>query len=215
MPSLGDLARLNHNNNLVQGEDADLLAMMQKYDPNAKYIATDDNSGYSHRLDFDPSKLPQNEVNKERGVFGVVPEYDNAQYQNRNAFKDDGNYGRITDARNLVPDAGSAMGLERLGPYLAMAISMGAPLGAGALAGMGIGGGAGLTAGVTGSGLTGGASNWLTQLASKAPNLARSASNGDWSSILSTALNAGASGMGLPSGSGTAANTLLSLARRK
>lgn len=188
MPTLGDLARVYHNGNLTQTADADLLAMLQKYDPNARYLDTGpDNGGYAFRLDYDPSKLPQNAVNKERGTFGTVPVYDNGEYFDSRAFKQDDNYGRITDARNFKPESNV---LETMAPYIGAAI----------------GGGAGLL---------GGGMSSLASLGMKAPSLARAAAGGNWLSLLSAALTAGAPQVGLPSWSGSALNTLGSIARRK
>lgn len=216
MATLRDLARINHRGNLMQEQDAELLASLQEFDPNASYIATDSNDGWNWRLNFDPSKLPQNKVNNERGVFGTVPVYEQGgEYYDSSRFRDDENYGQITESANFKGDSNW---LDQYGPMLAAAlISIGAPAIGGALAGAGIGGAAGLTAGVTGSGVMAGSapSTWLTQLAARAPNLGRAAASGNMDSVGSALLNAGGQALGMPAWSRTALTTLGSLARRK
>lgn len=219
MPAtLGDLARLGHRNNLSETADADLLAMMQQHDPNARWLETGTNDGYGYRLDYDPSKLPQNAVNGNRGVFGTVPVYDDrSHYHNASAFKQDDNYGEITDSRNYKPPTDW---LDKYGPMLGPAlVSMVAPMAGAALFGAGIGGGTsaitGAAAGLgAGNIATGGTANWLTSLARRAPQLARSVANGDRNALISALINSGTQGLGLPSWSGTAINTLGSIARR-
>jgi hypothetical protein len=208
MPApLAALTRLNHNNNLSETEDEEALAAARTFDPDAKWVKTDDNSGYGFRLEYNNDLAPKNAATGGKGLFGTVPVYEQGgEYINDGLFKDDEQYGRITDARNLK---GEKNLLETYAPLIAMAIGAGGPaLGTAFLGATGIGLGAAGTAGVTGgaAGLgagniaAGGASSWLTDLARRAPTLARSQSNGF-------------NPMALLSGSGATGSTLATLLR--
>ena len=197
----------------------DILAQMQKYDPNARWVPTAMNEAGNEagtpsgvtgfRLDFDPNKLPAvggPGGGKSLYETGLVPVYDNSELYNPAMVYDDPYYGRMTVARNVVK------GREPWWTYAApIAVSLLAPYAGAALAGAGIGA-AGGTAAVTGAaaGLgagniaMGGPTSWWSTLLKKTPNVARQVGEGNFNPTALAASTA-ANAFGLPSGVGEAA----------
>ena len=160
------------------GGEQNLLSALRTFDPNAKASITETSGGEGGsgpmgvRFDFDVSKAPKSKG----GTLGLDLRNSNfGQLKDPGAVYDDAAYGKVTNSANVVKPKDPLW--VHLAPLL---VSLAAPAAGAALAGAGIGGTAGLTAAATGSGL-GGAANapgWLTSLASKAPNLARTVANG-------------------------------------
>lgn len=193
----------------------DLLAALQKYDPEARLTETQmagENGGLGFRVDVDVSKLPQSKGGM--AGFDLNPANLHDNIKNPDAVYDDPVYGKVTNSANFYQDA------DKLWTKLApIAVSMLAPMAGAGLAGMGIGGTAGLTAAATGSGLgaaTSAIPSWAVQIIKNSPSLAKQIANGaDWKQVLlSQAMGPAAGATGIDPRIIKAGLTLAQLARR-
>lgn len=200
----------------------DILAAAQKYDPNAHWVEDSNGGGeggannVGRRLEFDHTKLPASA----RGTAGYDLRSSNHAEKVRNPNSkaaDDENYGSVRNSLEFLKDKDQAW--TKYAPMLvgglAGAGGMGL-LGAGIAGGTSAvtGGAAGLAAGNIASG---GASNLLTQLASKAPQYARQISTGsfDLNSILRAVASYGGGQLGIPGSVTNGAISLASLANQR
>lgn len=160
----------------------DVLAQLQKFDPNARWTQTAQYGGeggegpMGYRLDFDPSKLPTvGGPGGDRTIFetGFRPVFDNDVLRNAEMVYDDPYYGRVTPYQNVQQERDPWWTIAA-----PIAVSLLAPYAGAALAGAGIGGSAGLTAAATGSGLSAASSSapWWTQIVKRAPQIAEGVS---------------------------------------
>lgn len=156
-PTLQDLLRLsNYHGGVFDDEQYKargqaMLDAVRKYDPTASWVdhQSGGEGGSNHdgfQLQYDYSKLPKNAYGNP-GTFGVMP-YLNKDYGNLfnpADIKDDINYGKIVNSKNLIKGGDPAW--TKYAPLLVAALATaGTALGAApAMAGV-----AGGTAGVTG-----------------------------------------------------------------
>lgn len=161
----------------------DILAQLQKYDPNAKWTDTElgggegGSQGWGKRLDFDVTKLPKSQ--KGTAGYDLNPANLHTALPGSKSYADSV-YGDVRNSKEFAPDK------EALWTKLApLAVATLAPMAGAALAGAGIGGVAGLTAGVTGSGVSGNAASWLANLVKQGPGMLTKANNGGGFDIMS------------------------------
>lgn len=201
----------------IQSTDEGLLQQLLAYDPNARFVdeaGGGDNPTQERYIVYDESKLPafKGNLNQAREVL-------NNTLRDKTRIHTDENYGDWTEPANVVNPKDAAWV-----KYAPLLVSLAAPMAGGALAAAGIGA-AGGTAGVTGgiAGLSaaniasGGQATLLSQLAQKAPQIARQSDNGQFSlaSIIPMLTQLAGKELGLPSGVTSAGLTLAQLARRK
>lgn len=240
-PSLADLTY--YNNRSVGGVGQDevdsdrgkaMLAALQKYDPNAAFVASDaggeGGSGQvGYTLNFDPRLLPGASGSGQlgKGAAGVgtgntfMPQFstvqEHMQLANPAAVGNSPVYGKITDNRNIEQPASL---LDTLGPMAVAAFGMFAPMAFGA-AGLGMGSGAaGAIGGANGglaateggvAGLSGTPSALVTQLVKGIPGFGQQITNGNFNPL--SLIPYAGSALGLPSWVGQTASTIGSLAQ--
>jgi hypothetical protein len=187
-----------------------LLAELRKYDPNASIEMADigggegGGEGKGIKLNLDYSKLPSSK----QGTIGYDLRPDNFSSLKRPDDKTaDAAYGGVTNSDNIIkphdplwtklaplvvsimaPVAGAALAAEGIGAGVTAGAAYGAGAGAevgGAASGSIVGTGG--TGAVTGSGVTGvnsmGLPTWAIKAISKAPQIARSISNGSFNPV--------------------------------
>lgn len=181
-----------------------MLDAIRQFDPDARFefSAGNNSEGSSpngQKLYYDASKLPGLSGPGKGQLYQMADEFtpmwDDGDYQNKDMFFDDPNWGKMTYRGNEK---------KQKDPWWVhaapLAVGMLAPWAAGGLAAAGIGGTAGLTAGVTGSGMGAAAGGWLGNGISSAtkalPRVAASAAGGDWSGVARAGIGMGLGAMG-------------------
>ena len=193
----------------------DILAELQKYDPNAKFsdvqYGGQDSTEMGKRLDVDLTKLP---TTKAGAVYEINPRNLTDKVRSEGAVYDDPVYGKVTASTNSIKASDPLW--TKLAPLL---VSMGGPAMAGALAGMGIGA-AGLTGAVTGSGLSGAATKipgWLAGQMTKLPSYAGQLAHGNLNidSLIAQAVSGAAGAAGVDPNLVKGGLTLAQIARQR